>query len=81
VAKIGVVFVREALKTQTPQKLAKSLWDQEKSCWEGPGWSYRFSSRSLKIILSATFWGLKLAIFTARWDLGHEANPKNPKSM
>jgi hypothetical protein len=23
-------------KTQKPQKLLKSLWDQEKSCWEGP---------------------------------------------
>ena len=22
-----------------------------------------------------------MAIFPARWDLGHEANPKNPKSM
>jgi hypothetical protein len=24
--------------------------------------------------------GSKLAIFPARWDLGHEANPENPKS-
>jgi hypothetical protein len=33
-------------KTQKPQKLLKYLWDQEKSCWEGPVWSYGFSSRS-----------------------------------
>jgi hypothetical protein len=54
-------------KTQKPQKLLKSLWDQEKSCWEGPAyrWSYRFSSRSQKMILSATFRGSKLAIFPA----------------
>jgi hypothetical protein len=27
---------RENFKNKKPQKLLKSLWDQEKSCWEGP---------------------------------------------
>jgi hypothetical protein len=48
-------------KTQKPQKLLKSLWDQEKSCWEEPVWSYRFSSRGQKMVLSATFRGSKKA--------------------
>jgi hypothetical protein len=47
----------------------------------GPVWSYKFSSRGLKIILSAVFGGAKLTISPARWDLGHEANPKKLKSM
>jgi hypothetical protein len=41
----------------------------------------RSPSRSLKTILSTIFVGLKLAIVPARWDLGHEANPKTPKPM
>ena len=76
-AKVGVTFANKTSKTLTSQKPAKSLLDQEKSCWERPVWSYRFSSRILKIILSAVFEGVKLAISPARWDLGHEADPKS----
>jgi hypothetical protein len=41
----------------------------------------RINGQFLKIILSTVFGGSKLAIFPARWDLGHEANPKNTKPM
>jgi hypothetical protein len=53
----------KTVKIQKPLKLLKPLWEQEKSFWEGPTLTFRFSSRSLKIILSPTFRGPKFEIF------------------
>jgi hypothetical protein len=78
--KVGTAFFRQKNSKNTNfSKPAKPLWDQEKSRLEGPVYPGRFSSRSLKIILSTVFGGSKLAIFPARCDLGHEANPKKPE--
>ena len=32
-----LLFGLKTSKSQKPQKLLKTFWDQEKSCWEGPG--------------------------------------------
>jgi hypothetical protein len=57
VAKVERRFRQENFKNTNFSRPTKPLWDQEKSCWEGPVWSNKFPSRSQKIILSTVLGG------------------------
>ena len=51
----GPVRATSTLRSKIPKAeiQLKTLWDQERSYWEGPAYSCRFSSRDLKMIFFA----------------------------
>ena len=63
------------------EKQPKPLRDQEKSCWEWPAWSCRFSSLSFKTILKPTSRGSKRAVFLAQNRWRRVNSPKTPKLL
>jgi hypothetical protein len=56
--------------TWTSQKPAKPLWDQEKSCWEGPFFANYFKHG---------FWGVKVSDFPSEMGLRSRGQPGKPE--
>jgi hypothetical protein len=84
-AKVGVAFARKTSKTENTnfsKSRQKPLGPREKLLGRA-GLVLQMLFPESENYFECFFLGGggKWAISPARWDLGHEANPKNPKSM